>query len=178
MKARVIVTLSCNRNCENCCNKESVFEQNRRIHNIEELLKYDEIIITGGEPMLIPSKIISFIYNLRDLGYEGKFYMYSALYTNELDRYYDEILFFIDGLHFTVHYEATDKEIMQLKKFSESKTLRHYPDKSYRLAIDSRLYDKYDFSNIDFSNWSVVRKLKWLVDCPLPQGEELLIYEL
>lgn len=179
MKARVIVTLECNRNCENCCNKENVFNQHEKLNDIKELLKYDEIIITGGEPMLIPRKVKDFIYKLRnELKYNGKIYFYSALYNKRLDGFYDKILDFVDGLHYTVHYEAKDKEIIELKQLSESIMLKIKDNKSLRLAIDSRLYDKYDFSNINFSKWSVVRKMKWLVNTPLPEREKLFLYEL
>ena len=169
--------MDCNRHCENCCNKEEVFEQHNVLNNIDDLLTYDEILITGGEPMLIPMKVRNFIKLLREgKDYKGKIYLYTALYEKHLNKYYEEILDMINGLHFTVHNEATDKEIMQLKQLSES----YLPldDKSCRLAIDSRLYDKYDFSNIDFSPWSVVRKLKWLVNCPLPEKEKLFLYKL
>lgn len=179
MNARVIVTLKCNRNCENCCNKEEVFNEHEILTNINDLLSYDEIIITGGEPMLIPEKIIEFIKNLKNINYLGKIYMYSALYNLKLSHYYSRILMVIDGLQFTVHSEAKDQEIIELKQLSESEFLNRLSEfKSLRLAIDSRLYDKYDFSNIDFSNWSVVRKMQWRINVPLPQNEKLFIYEL
>lgn len=177
MKARVIVTLDCNRNCENCCNKEEVFEQHEVLNNIDDLLTYDEILITGGEPMLIPMKVRNFIQLLREKkGYKGKIYLYTALYDKYLDGFYRDILDMINGLHFTVHFEAKDKEIIQLKILSESSL--PLEDKSCRLAIDSRVYDKYDFSNINFSAWKVVRKLKWLLNCPLPTDEKLFVYDL
>lgn len=182
MKARVIVTLKCNRNCENCCNKEDVFYQHKILTNPNDLLTYDKIMITGGEPMLIPEKVIEFINWLIDKDYKGKIYLYTALYNNKLRRFYGRILSMIDGFQFTVHNEATDKEIDELKQLSESYFLNGERNrswsKSYRLAIDERLYDRYDFSNIDFKNWTVVRKMKWLTNAPLPKGEELFIYEL
>ena len=174
MKARVIVTMDCPRNCENCCNKEEVFNNHRVITDIKELLKYDEVMITGGEPMLIPEKVLEFIHQLRTVhGYQSNIYLYSALYNS---TYMYDVLSNINGIHYTLHYEATDKDVFAVKIMSE--IIKNYPNVLSRLAIDSRLYDRYDFSNIDFTGWDVVRKLKWLVNCPLPKNEELLIYKL
>lgn len=50
--------------------------------------------------------------------------------------------------------------------------------KSFRLAIDKRLYDLYDFSNIDFSAWTVIRKMEWKTDCHLPDKEELIYLDI
>ena len=44
--ARVIVTLKCNRNCPGCCNMN--LPEYREVHTDEELLDYEEIVITGG----------------------------------------------------------------------------------------------------------------------------------
>jgi organic radical activating enzyme len=183
MKARVIITLDCPRNCENCCNKENVFYQHKLLENKEKLLKYDVIMITGGEPMLIPDYVFRFVLWLKNENYKGKIYLYTALYNISLYAAYDSLLTLIDGIHFTVHYEATDKEIKELKELSEN-VITHTWDfskprcQSYRLAIDSRLYDKYDFSNINFSQWSVIRKMHWMKECPLPKGEELFLMDI
>ena len=176
-KARVIVTLKCNRDCENCCNKEEVFKQHKILTDINDLLSYDEIIITGGEPILLCGMLINYLYYLRGK-YKKLIFLYSALYNNEQE--YIDILRVVSGLHFTLHNEAKDKEIDELKKLS-SLLLKYkdiYKHLSLRLAIDNRLYDKYDFSNINFSGWSVVRKMKWLVNAPLPKDEELFVFDL
>lgn len=179
MKARVIVTLECNRNCENCCNTSDSFLDHKVLTDIHDLLKYEEIIITGGEPMLITNELICFVDRLRFfLRYSGKIYIYTALYNRRLLSGYWYLLQKIDGIHFTIHHEATDQEVQELKQLSHVLADLNNGDKSFRLSIDSRLFDRYDFSNIDFSGWSVVRRMKWQVNCMLPEDEELLIYEL
>lgn len=172
MKARLVITTQCNRNCANCCNKEGVFDQARPLEDLHKLLEYEEVMITGGEPALVPQKVEHIIDFLQGNAYKGKIYLYSA-YFNDPD-WFGSILPCIHGFHFTLHNEAGDLEVRQLKRLSECGIL-DYSTASNRLAIDSRLYEKYDFSNIDFSRWDVVRKLKWIVDCPLPDKEELLI---
>jgi hypothetical protein len=184
LKARLVVTMACNRHCYNCCNQEEVFEERQSLKNLDDLLDYDEIMITGGEPMLIADKVLTLIQYLRDKDYKGKVYLYSAYYDKEwLDehfpRKFTRILRSIDGFQFTVHNEATDKEITQLKQLCDHYALKEENQRlSLRLSIDARLYERYDFSNIDFSSWGVVRKLKWLDNCPLPKGEQLFIYNL
>jgi pyruvate formate-lyase activating enzyme-like uncharacterized protein len=177
MKARVLVTLDCNRNCDGCCNKGDVFKY-KTITDIKELLTYDCIIITGGEPMLIANKVLSFVVELRNKhNYKNPIFLYTALYTPKLYSYYGAMLGMINGIHFTLHNECSDDDVKHLKYLSYT-LMRQYPNVSRRLAIDSRLYDKFDFSNIDFSGWDVVRKLKWVTDCPLPDQEELLYFKL
>lgn len=177
MKARVMVTTACNRHCENCCNEQDEFSQVEVLDCIYSLLKYDEVIITGGEPMLISSEVALFIHELRrELGYAGKIYIYTALYNKGLFAEYRDLFKYINGLHYTIHHEATDQEVMELKLLSEM--LPRKSDLSFRLSIDSRLFERYDFSNIDFSAWSVIRKMKWQANCKLPDNEKLFIYDL
>ncbi len=176
-KARVITTLRCDRKCPNCSTTDMIGRA-KLISNPNDLLDYKEIIITGGEPCKIPKNILEFVQRLNDVKYNGKVYLYSALYNNELRDFYKVIFRYIHGLHYTVHYESTDADIVALKQLSEV-LIQYCPDYiSLRLSIDSRLYDKYDFSNINFNGWSVVRKLQWKEHCPLPPGEELLLYFL
>ena len=162
LKARVVVTEDCNH-----CN-------HRIITDIKELKNYSEVMITGGEPMLIPEKVLEFTRQLNKMGfgYGRDLYLYTARYHH----YLEYILRNISGLHFTLHNEAKDDDVYELKLMS--RLIKNHPLISSRLAIDSRLYDRYDFSNIDLTGWHVVRKLKWQVECPLPAGEELLIYKL
>jgi organic radical activating enzyme len=177
MKARVIVTALCNRHCPNCCNQQEIFDTAARIKSTKELLAFEEVIITGGEPMLISNKVIMFLHELRyHFRYTGKIYIYTALYNETLKMDYRELLKYIDGIHYTVHFEALDKEISELRDLSQMLPKRSRL--SFRLSIDTRLYGKYDFSNIDFSAWSVVRRMIWLDKCKLPDDKKLLIYDL
>ena len=47
--ARVIITYDCPRDCQSCCNKHIGDVPQVKF---EDLLSYEEIVITGGEPML------------------------------------------------------------------------------------------------------------------------------
>lgn len=171
--ARVIVTLKCNRKCPGCCNTN--LPEYREVHTDEELMDYEEIVITGGEPMLIPGKVLEFINRMWDKGYRGKMYLYTSYWNGK--GISKEILKELDGFTFTLHAECTDADIIALKNLSNSGVLQ---DKGFssRLVIDKRVYDRYDLSNINFSRWSVIRKLEWKEKCDPADNEELVIYEL
>lgn len=172
--ARVIVTFECNRNCPGCCNKK--LPEYKVIHNINELLAYQEIVITGGEPMLIPGKVMDLVDGLRtDCDYRGKIYMYTSLWNGK--KISKDILRELDGITYTLHAESTDKEIMELKALSNSGILQN-PSFVSRLFIDTRVYERYDLSNINFARWSVIRKLVWKEKCEPAQNEDLLVYKL
>lgn len=63
LKARVVVTEDCN---------------HRIITDIKELKNYSEVMITGGEPMLIPEKVLEFTRQLNKMGYGRDLYLYTA----------------------------------------------------------------------------------------------------
>lgn len=171
--ARMIATFQCNRNCPGCCNGHG--NEVKKIEDIHELLGYEEIILTGGEPMLLGNKLIDFIRTLRELCYEGDIYLYTAYWkpiTNHIN-----IINAVDGITFTIHAEATDVDIKCLKWLSQNKRLSNF-NFSSRLIVDSRCYDRYDFSNIDLTNWDVIRKLQWKDKCEPAENEDLISYLL
>lgn len=172
--ARLIVTYRCNRSCPGCCNEHG--NSVREIEDIQELLKYDEIILTGGEPMLLGFKLGQFISTIREEGYKGKIYIYTAFF-DEKSILHRNIIKNSDGITYTIHAESNDVDIKALKSLSEMPALQ-WEDFSSRLIIDSRVYDRYDFSNINFSHWDVIRKLKWKDECKPAEHEELLYFPL
>jgi organic radical activating enzyme len=172
--ARLIVTYNCNRSCPGCCNTHG--NTVRKIENIEELLGYEEIILTGGEPMLLGFKLLDFIYRIHDLKFKGNIYLYTA-YWNDANMNYRELLQLVDGITFTIHAEANDKDIISLKRLSEYSRLRE-SNFSSRLIIDSRVYEKYDLSNIELTNWDVIRKLQWKDYCEPAPNEDLVEFLL
>lgn len=50
--------------------------------------------------------------------------------------------------------------------------------KSDRLYIDSRVFNQDYVDSLSYG-WAAVKSLKWSMDdCPLPEGEELVYYDL
>lgn len=175
-KARVKVTNICGRKCDGCCNNDPIFRPTE-ITSLKQVLDYDEILITGGDPALYPQKMYNMLERLIKLyNYKGKVYLYTSSVMS--NSHLSDIIWLIDGFQHTVHYEANDFDIMELSRLSnflvEYNSKRH----SFRLAIDKRLYERYDFGNIDLSGWSIIRKLVWQEHCPLPKGEELFYFDM
>jgi hypothetical protein len=148
----------------------------RKIEDIRELLGFEEIILTGGEPTLLGLMLNGFVYSLKDLGYKGKIFLYTAtvdIYSPSIMR----LLRDIDGITYTIHAEANDGDIKLLKSLS-SLSILGYVNFSSRLIIDSRVFEKYDLSNINLNNWDVIRKLQWKDYCPPAENEELVEFLL
>lgn len=167
--ARVIVTYRCDRHCPGCCNTQP--QDVKTIHLIEELKDYEEIVVTGGEPLLEPELLIFFIKKLRKQNKNVKVFLYTAC----LDvQQYKKIAGEFDGITVTLHAECNDNDILKLKDLSEWIS----EDGIMRLFIDQRVYNKYDLSNIDLSEWNVIRKLEWKENCKPAPNEDLLFLSL
>ena len=167
--ARVIITYACDRKCPGCCNTMEHDIQN--ITDIKELKEYKEIVITGGEPLLYPQEVLDFINELRKQ--DCKIFLYTAK-TDIWKEKYAEILKQLDGITVTLHAECTDDDIRNLQLFAKQKVDNY----DARLFIDTRVYDRYDVSNIDFSPWNVVRKLRWKKECHPAPNEDLLYFSI
>lgn len=168
--ARVIITYKCNRQCHGCCNSQP--QEIREISNIERLAGYEEVVLTGGEPMLNPKELMGFIKKLKKQNKNQRIYLYTA--CMELDEHM-KLLNMLDGVTVTLHAEATDEDIRGLKYMSENLWGENV---DLRLFIDERVYEKYNLSNIRMSTWDVVRKLKWKEKCEPAEHEDLLCFPI
>jgi organic radical activating enzyme len=160
MKARLIVTYKCPRNCEGCCNKNWKGNPATKINHFN----YDQVIITGGEPLLFVDKVIELTKKIRLESKTG-----IILYT-AMTRGFMEILPYVDGICLTLHdREAMDDfNLFLFKNFNKLSLTQ----KSLRLNIfkeaggENLLYNPYDI-------FKVKDNIIWLKDCPLPSDEEL-----
>jgi organic radical activating enzyme len=159
-KARLIVTYDCNKNCDGCCNKNWKYAPARKIQSLVELREFDEIMITGGEPMLYPEKLADLLTEL-GLKTDAKLYLYTAYPYPESS--FLILLSLLDGVTITIHNEQDSK------RFLDSSILGSYL--STKLMRLNTFVDGYE--NID-KVWKV-KRVEWIKDCPLPIGEELLI---
>lgn len=170
--ARLIVTYKCNRCCPGCCNGHD--NSVRKIAYAKELLKYDEIVITGGEPMLIKKDVIRFLLLLRSRGFSGNIYMYTAFFED--DTYSDILLERLDGITFTIHAEASEDDIEAFKRLSDLVATKSHLNR--RLFIDGRTWGKFEILQRKFPMWDEVRKLEWKDECQPAEHEELLYFPL
>ena len=168
-KARVLITRECNRKCPNCCSEyNTVMKGMKEISSIDALKDYDQIMITGGEPMLLPEMVRIYSTGLKRNNPDCTIYLYTALYKSNL---YD-IMDIIDGIHYTLHIHSTPTDIANFNSFQEMARL--YPDKSIRAYIDPAVQ-----LPVTIYPW-IYKRLEvkpWILEgaCPLPEGEDLFL---
>lgn len=180
-KARILITRECNRNCAGCCNKYSHIMKNARfISNLGDLpMDLSSIMISGGEPMLFPHKTERIAAELKDRHPSSKLYLYSALYHPHLGK----IIPIIDGLHYTVHEGATERDVELLDKL-QGLIQTHRKDwekKSFRLYVDDKVILPVRivpniWNQVNVSKWMTEQELLDKQPNGLPEGESLFIY--
>jgi len=171
-KARLIITFDCNRRCIGCCNTYvSLINQSKSIYSIDDLAKYETIIITGGEPNLYPANTYELILKIKQRYPIKKIYLYTAYYTPDMQLY----LSLIDGIHFTLHNNLSEKDIKEFYSFQRHMEL-YYKKLSLRLYIDNRITESISILPYLYSR---VESKAWIPEgnCPLPEGEELLVWK-
>lgn len=166
-KARVIVTLECNRHCGYCCNTPAMLAQATKMQSWDELADDDEIMITGGEPSLLTPrefyKILGQIHRVRKPS--ARVYLYTALYVPWLP------LEALDGIQYTLHTTSSIIDVAAVKDL-ENRFVGLSKDFSSRLRIVKGL--QYQV-HITPPLWSSVKLQEWIPDCPLPRDERLLL---
>lgn len=82
-KLRLLVTAKCHNKCPMCCNNQFDFEK----IPVVDRLDYDEISITGGEPLLAECgcKTFDFVDSIKNIQQamglpESKFYLYTSYF--------------------------------------------------------------------------------------------------
>lgn len=113
-KLRLVVTAHCHNGCPMCCNNRFDLSELPVVSRWD----YDEIMITGGEPMLFPNEIYNLLSTLRKLAQytpvSPKLYLYTALpkmsgyagyyhFVNILDK--------LDGVVVTPHTRKDAEEL-------------------------------------------------------------------
>ena len=156
MSARLLFTNDCNRNCKGCCNKNWIGDKPKEI-SFSELLEFEEIYITGGEPMLYVEKLKDLINRLKR--YNKKVYLDTALPYPLID--FKTILQMVDGCTLTLH---SIQDYKNFKAFELDKI--DYPNKSLRLNVFPKI-------KMTSSVWDIRPKV-WIKDAPLPNGEVLV----
>ena len=82
--ARVIITSKCDRKCPGCCNSKLDYTSLAKvIGGITALKDYEEVVITGGEPMINPAQLYTVIKMLRKQNKRQKIYLYTACLTSQ-----------------------------------------------------------------------------------------------
>ena len=173
--ARVILTFDCDKDCSYCCNKYGhIVGKAKSICRAEELRGFSTILITGGEPMLKPEKVLSFIGEIKRVNPRAKIYLYTAKFTVDVL----DILSYIDGVHFTLHADIDIVDVLVFEGIQERlfDYKRKNPDISFRLYIHPDI--KMNINIVPYV-WTRLESKPWLSEdeCALPVNETLFKLE-
>ena len=173
-KLRLLVTQKCHNSCPMCCNKQFDFDT----LPVVDRWDYEEIMFTGGEPLSSVKnvrKLITFVESIKTIQkIQGlpisKFYIYTA--SRHANLVY-KALRYVDGIVYTPH---TKEELNVLWGITMN-VLNYryrYIDKSLRLNLFEELLDMV-VHDVNFEKlqrvWDI-KKIEWLENCPLPEGED------
>jgi hypothetical protein len=158
MKLRLLITESCDRDCAGCCNKQWDLAG---LEVETDFSQYDEILLTGGEPMLNPDKVIKLAKRIRDES-AAKIYVYTAK-VDDIRATLD-VLRVTDGITLTLHEQSDVPDFFRLSETLfmigpiEGKSLRLNIFKGISVSVPMRY-------------WQVKDDIEWIKDCPLPKDE-------
>ena len=161
MKLRLLLFEECDRSCAGCCNRQWALES---LPGCAEWDGYEEIILTGGEPMLRPDYVKGVIDAIR-VQVDTPIYMYTAKTSNPLAVL--EILEMIQGITVTLHEQTDVGNFCWLLACIKRADVR---DKSLRLNVFSGV----NVNGFDLSGWKVKDNIEWIPDCPLPKDEQFM----
>jgi hypothetical protein len=151
MILRLLLWEACNRSCAGCCNKQWDLTA-LPVVTEKEIAQADMILLTGGEPMLSPSRVLSYTSYLRGRTRPHTpiiLYTARALGLPEVSPY-------MDGITLTLHVQSDVEPFLALPRLPGS----------LRVNV---------FAGIDLPRippgWQVKRNIRWIEDCPLPPDE-------
>ena len=156
-KLRLLLFEECNRNCSGCCNKDWDLKS---LPIITDFHGYDEILLTGGEPMLMPFFVIREAKKIKQKSPTSKIYLYTA----KIDQPIAILAFlnYIDGITLTLHHQSDIKDLIILNEI-----LPDNLNKSFRLNV----FKKIKLPQKIKPFWKIKNEIKWIKDCPLPKHE-------
>ena len=176
-KLRLLVTEKCHNKCPMCCNNQFDIEKIPVVDRFD----YDEISITGGEPMLTREscdKVLRLVHSFQSVRKAigmpfPKFYLYTAFFN------FDSITlssFVFDGICLTPHCKIDvekfidiNAKMLALKESGDvDEEFNH--DCSFRLNLFADMKALLP-KDIDLSLWKV-KEMEWIKDCPVPEGED------
>ena len=162
-KLRLLTTKYCPKDCTGCCNKD--WDLNK-LPVVDDFNKYDEIIITGGEPLDISTRehTLSLINYIYDWCNSKRIIVYSA--------YGPGIIWLmrntnIDGITYTIHDESDVESLRIVAKYFNAENF-WLPQVSLRLNVLKGIDIPDD---IDLKLWKVKKDIEWIPNCLLPKDE-------
>lgn len=162
-KLRLLLFKDCNKHCEGCCNQYWDLDNLPVCKSFKE---YDEILLTGGEPMLKPELVINTIKKIRKENSTTKIYMYTAQVYKDVRIF--NILHLLDGITITLHEQSDAYKFLWFNSILNN--CFNLKNKSLRLNI----FKNVDFPTFNLKNWKIKDNMIWDKNCPLPEYEVLM----
>lgn len=160
-KLRLLITEDCNRTCAGCCNKD--WDLNA-LPVCTDYTGYDEILLTGGEPLLNVSVVLKLVEYIRKNNPRAKIVLYTAFAQRVL-----HVLPWIDGVTITLHDNTDVPAFQHAASVLREMHLDHVP---YVKSASLRL-NVFKGVSIGYvsSMWKVKPGMEWAKDSPLPTNE-------
>lgn len=165
-KLRLILDYTCHKDCKGCCNKQSPFTPNEVERWDWNLNGFDQLILTGGELLLDPLRVYSFLMAKALAEDKTPTYLYTA-YACDFEMFF-LILRHLDGITFTIHDQEDVNNFLRLN-FYLAPMRRYIQDnnKSMRLHI----FKEVKISLVNPTFWKIKDNIEWIPNCPLPEDE-------
>lgn len=160
-KLRLLITKACPKQCDGCCNKDWKLDE---LPVCTDYSGYDEILITGGEPLLRLTRITSIIMDIRRSNKDVKIYIYTAFPSSSIGKFL--LNGFVNGITFTLHEQKDVNKFKELDIFIALLNKQLKP--SLRLNIFKGVVINTDSLVAD---WVIKSNIEWIKDCPLPTDE-------
>lgn len=168
-KLRLLITDVCDRACEGCCNKDWDLDS-LPVWSPEDT-EYDEVLITGGEPLLLPDRIIEvaklFLYPV------VKRHVKVVFYTAKTDRRQDlyRALDYCGGVTVTLHEQKDAYSFVLMDMYLPSILAK---GRGLRLNVFNNVVVPPQWFNQH--GWKIKYGMEWIENCPLPQDEVFMRY--
>jgi pyruvate-formate lyase-activating enzyme len=166
---RLLLFPECNRKCEGCCNKKWDLDA-LPVVNPERIGKFDQVLLTGGEPMIRPHVVAEAIAMIRKKAPNADIFMYTAK-TIPIHSLL-EIMKLLDGITLTLHEQSDVKPFLELHNMLNMLFKMNITYGSLRLNVFSEV----TLPHIDLSPWIVRDGMEWVEECPLPTNEVFMRY--
>lgn len=157
-KLRLLLFEDCDRRCPGCCNNDWDLE---KLPVCKDFFHYDQIILTGGEPMLKPLVVRDTIAKIRKEAPFSAIWVYTAKISDDVASMM--ILLKSDGITVTLHsqqdVEAWEQFANMVREWGVQRILR------------LNIFKGIDISACNTAGWIVKDDIEWIKDCPLPEGE-------
>lgn len=166
-KLRLLVTGTCNNRCPMCCNNHI----DLNALPVVDRWDYEEIKITGGEPLLFPNNLERLCDSIRELvrqmgGTQPKIYIYtSRCRWDFVDR---AIRYYADGLVVAPH----SKDDLAFFRETNNKLLRYRYGKYQTCDLQLRVFDEVKEALPENLNVWDVSRAEWSEHSSIPEDED------